>query len=169
MKRFLLMLLLTVSAVTASAQFYVGGTFNVWRYDKTEQTEFTIAPGLGYELNDKWAVGGDLLYSSLSEAYDRFALAPYARFSYFRHGAVSLFLDMGFGVGVYDIDGEKDSTTAFQIGVKPGLAVDLGKGFRLLTKVGFFGYDDEFSQYGDRGFGLRLSGNNLSFGVEYVF
>lgn len=174
MKKFLLMIVVALSTITANAQFYVGGELGIWRDTDAEKTSFTLAPGLGYEFNEKWAVGGELAFSMMTDTYTKFAIAPYARWSFFKNDRVKLFLDMGFGVSItdfddhYDWDGD-DSVTGFQIGVKPGIAVKLNKHFSVLAKVGFLGYDNEYSKIGHEGLGLLFDTNNLSFGVEYSF
>ena len=168
MKRFLLLVVVVLSTLTASAQFYVGGSLGVWRNTTLECTEFEIAPGLGYEFNEKWAVGGEIGYALLSGVYSKFELAPYARFSYYHNNLVKLFLDMGFGVAA-NKPAHRDCSAGFQIGVQPGLAVMLNKHFSILAKVGFLGYDGEYSNMENSGFGFFLNGGNLTFGVEYTF
>lgn len=176
MKKFLLMIVVAFAFLTANAQFYVGGTLNLWHDDNADATEFTLAPSVGYELNKKWAIGGELEFSAVSDYYTKFAIAPYARWSFFQKDRVKLFLDMGFGISVFDLDddwddvpGVDDSETGFQIGVQPGIAVALTKHFSVLAKVGFFGYDDSYTNLKSEGFGLKLSGENLRFGIEYKF
>ena len=168
MKRFLLLVVVVLSTLTASAQFYVGGSVGLWRDTSIDRTEFEIAPGLGYEFNEKWAVGGEIGYALLSGVYNKFEIAPYARFSYYHNNLVKLFLDMGFGVSANKLK-HADCEAGFQIGVQPGLAVMLNKHFSILAKVGFLGYDDEYTDMKSSGFGFFLKGGNLSFGVEYTF
>ena len=167
MKKFLIMMVIAFSAVAAKAQVYLGGEFGVWYDDDSEKTTLTIAPSVGYELSEKWAIGGELMYQFKSDAYNKLAVAPYARYSFYNNELVRLFVDMGFGVGVVKPD-EGDSETAWRIGAQPGIAIHLNKHFSILAKAGFVGYDDSFSKAG-KGFGLEMSGENLSFGVEYTF
>ena len=167
MKRFLLMMVVAFTAMAASAQIYVGGELGLWYDNDEEQTRFTIAPSVGYELSETWALGGELKYQLLSDEYNMLAVAPYARWSYFNKGMVRLFVDMGFGVGVVKPD-EGDSETAWRIGAQPGLAIKLNEHFSILAKAGFLGYDDCYGT-SSKGFGFEMSGENLSFGIEYTF
>ena len=173
MKKFLLMIVVALTTMTANAQFYVGGELGVWHDTDADQTAFTIAPGLGYEFNEKWAAGGELKFGMITDTYTQFAIAPYARWSFFHSDRVKLFLDMGFGFQVTDFDKaydrDDDSITGFQIGVKPGIAFKLNDHFSVLAKVGFLGYDNQYSDLDGEGLGLLVNGENLSFGIEYTF
>ena len=55
MKKFLLMIVVALTTLTANAQFYVGGELGIWHDTDADQTAFTLAPGLGYEFNEKWS------------------------------------------------------------------------------------------------------------------
>lgn len=44
-------------AIAASAQVYVGGQVGLWRNTDDNHSKFSIAPEVGYNLSDKWAVG----------------------------------------------------------------------------------------------------------------
>ena len=174
MKKFLLMIVVALATLTANAQIYVGGELGVWHDTDADQTAFTLAPGVGYEFNEKWAAGGELKFGMVTDAYTQFAIAPYARWSFFHSDRVRLFLDMGFGFQVtdfddaYDYDGD-DSVTGFRIGVQPGIAFKLNDHFSLLAKVGFLGYDNEYAKIGREGLGFEVNGENLTFGIEYTF
>ena len=99
-----------------------------WRNNDVDKTSFSITPDVGYNLSEKWAVGVELAYTH--KGYDEdykvstnaFALAPYARYSFYENKIVRLFLDMGFGFSTYKAK-HADSVNGFEIGVKPGLAV----------------------------------------------
>lgn len=97
-----------------------------------------------------------------------FALAPYARYSFYENKIVRLFLDMGFGFSTYK-EKHVDSVNGFEIGVKPGLAVKLNDNFSFITKVGFAGYRDDYYRGEENGFGVGLDGENISIGIEYEF
>ena len=186
MKKFLVMIVVALATISANAQIYVGGELGVWRDTDADQTAFTLAPGAGYEFNEKWAAGGELLFSTVTDDYTKFAIAPYARWTFFNSDRVKLFLDMGFGISVTNFDNKvfvdveesgdgditieaDDDVTGFRIGVQPGIAFKLNKHFSVLAKVGFLGYDNEYEKAGREGFGMKLNGENLSFGIEYTF
>ena len=52
-----------------------------------------------------------------------FALAPYARYSFYENKIVRLFLDMGFGFSTQKAK-HQDAVNGFEIGVKPGMAIN---------------------------------------------
>ena len=78
MKKFVILLFVAMAALSAKAQVYVGGTVSLWHNDDVDATTFTLNPEVGYNLNEKWAVGGILTFShsKLDEGkYNAFGLA----------------------------------------------------------------------------------------------
>lgn len=148
--------------------------YQLWRNNDVDKTSFSITPDVGYNLSEKWAVGVELAYAHNGYDGDKlnsnaFALAPYARYSFYENKIVRLFLDMGFGFSTYKAK-HADSVNGFEIGVKPGLAVKLNDNFSFITKVGFAGYrDDYYRNMNGNGFGVALDGENISIGIEYEF
>lgn len=63
MKKFVILLFVAMAALSAKAQVYVGGTVSLWHNDDVDATTFTLNPEVGYNLNEKWAVGGILTFS----------------------------------------------------------------------------------------------------------
>ena len=178
MRKLFLLVVIVMAAITASAQegIYLGGGISLWRNNDVDKTSFSITPDVGYNLSEKWAVGVELAYAH--KGYDgedaistnAFALAPYARYSFYENKIVRLFLDMGFGFSTYKAK-HADSVNGFEIGVKPGLAVKLNDNFSFITKVGFAGYRDDYyrGEEEENGFGVGLDGENISIGIEYEF
>lgn len=198
MKKFFLMLLVAAFSLTAGAQVYLGGEVGLWRNSDDNHTAFKLKPEIGYNLSDKWALGIGIGYNhdyvgtgdvelpgfdaSGSVKVNGFSVTPYARYSFAKFGPVSLFLDGGFGINTYKVKvtGEvgdhsasktSDAQTGWQIGIQPGVKVNLAKNIDFIARVGFLGYrdaDDQYCQFGENGFGFDLS-NNLSFGLFYNF
>lgn len=177
MRKLFLLVVIVMAAISASAQdgIYLGGGISLWRNNDVDKTSFSITPDVGYNLSEKWAVGVELAYAH--NGYDdehevstnAFALAPYARYSFYENKIVRLFLDMGFGFSTYKAK-HADSVNGFEIGVKPGLAVKLNDNFSFITKVGFAGYrDDYYRNMSGNGFGVALDGENISIGIDYEF
>ena len=165
-------LVVMFAVVSAYAQeMYVGGGISLWRNTDLEVTSFAISPEFGCELNKNWAIGGQLIFDHNGGDEDSetaFSLAPYARYSYYENGIVRLFLDMGFGISINKRE-HHESTTGFELGVKPGLAVKLNKNFSFVTKVGFAGFRDDYRGRGNSGFGVGVEGEDISIGIEYAF
>ena len=179
MKKFLLTLADAFIAFTASAQVYVGGEVGFWRNwtAGANTTTAKILPEVGYGLSEKWAIGTQIgwVYNyNEGVKVNAFVVAPYARFTYAKFDAVSLFLDGGFEFGTYKASGDgihDDSHNSWGIGIKPGVKVDLTSKLSFVAHAGFFGYrdNDDAEIFGGNGFGLDVNGNNLQFGLYYNF
>lgn len=171
MKKFLLGVSFLLAALSVKAQeMYIGGAISLWHNDSQDMTAFTVAPDFGVELNPKWAVGAELSFShnhAETGNTNAFALAPYARYSFYENKIVRLFVDMGLG---FSTSKKKyaDSENGFEIGLKPGMAIKLNDSFSLITKVGFAGYRDDYFR-GENGCGVTLNGEDLEIGIDYEF
>lgn len=169
MKKFLVMAVVAIMSVTASAQVYLGGSLS-FKHDNDVKTDvFTIAPEIGYNLNDAWAIGAEINYTWFKDVTNNFTINPYARYTYFKASLVSLFVDGGFELGI-SAPKEGDSSTVWGIGFKPGVALNLTEKFSLVAHLGFVGYRDGVKWGEDSGkvFGVDLH-NSLSFGFYYNF
>ena len=184
MKKLFLLVVAAVMTLTASAQVYLGGEMNFWRdwEDGANNTTFQLAPEIGYNLDEKLAIGTTIgyAYSYLGNAdtkINAITIAPYVRYTWLKLDNVNLFLDGGFGFGTYKakIDGHSgDAQNAWEIGLKPGVSVNLTDKLSFIAHVGFFGYrtsDNEIAEtfYGQDGFGLKLDGTDLKFGLVWNF
>lgn len=121
MKKIVFFLFATMLVASVKAQVYVGGTVGLWHNDDLDATFFKLEPEVGYNLSEKWAVGGVLAFAhgkTDGSKYNAFALAPYARYSYYENKVVRLFVDGGFGFSTQKVKGA-DSVNGFEIGFKP--------------------------------------------------
>ena len=183
MKKFLVMAVMAVMALGASAQWYAGGSLN---FGQTKQngektTTYGIAPEVGYNFSENWAFGGVLDLGFTKQSGVKTTLInvnPYARYTYFKSdsGLLSLFVDgtVGVGFGWAKAGGEKsDTAVAYSLGFKPGIAFNLTDHFSIVAHIGLLGYQGGNDTYKDAGFpeewGLHLNGNNLTFGLYYTF
>lgn len=61
MKKFIATFVIVLAAIGASAQTYLGGGFSFSSTDVSGEdksiTQITLAPEIGYNLNNKWAIG----------------------------------------------------------------------------------------------------------------
>lgn len=168
MKKFLLIAVMAVwGAVSAQAQVRLGGEFSVWYNSDAENTSYMFMPEIGYKLNDKWEVGTHIGFSGNSdqEGLD-FKLAPFARYTFLRAGMFSMFGEGGFGVAT-----RKHHNTAFNIGLRPGIDVELSEHWSLEAHLGFLGFvanDDGIGEMGPSGFGFDFK-SGTSFGLIYQF
>lgn len=64
MKKGLLLVVVMLATIAVKAQdIYVGGSLNVWRNSTGNTTSFKVAPEIGYNFNETWALGAELNYS----------------------------------------------------------------------------------------------------------
>ena len=197
MKKILLLAVVLFASLNASAQFYVGGSVGFGSVKPVgggdSEFVFKILPELGYNLNDKWAVGAVLGYqqglpfsgmnigtgnnnviegvnnlatqANFSQV-ETFTISPYARYTAVEWDMVNVFFDGGLTFGSV-----KDSGTYFSLGVRPGLAVKLCDEISFVAHLGFLGFENFSPKGGGKSgtsFGLEFA-NSCSFGVYYNF
>ena len=125
---------LMLATIAVKAQdIYVGGSFNVWRNSTGNTTSFKVAPEVGYNFNETWALGAELDYSHNYNGgltKNSVIVAPYIRWSYCETGAVRLFLDGTAALGFVKVK-DGDTTKAGQVGLRPGILLVLN----LLVKI----------------------------------
>ena len=170
MKKIGLFLFVVLATLSVKAQVYMGGEISLWHNDDADATTLALSPVVGYNFNEKWAVGGNLMFLHQEKediSSNGFALAPYARYSYYENKVVRLFIDGGLGFSTYKVE-DSDNINGFEIGFRPGIAVKLNKHFSLLAKCGFLGYRDDY-MYGENGYGFSFTSEDLSFGFHYEF
>lgn len=181
MKKILLSMVVALVAMTASAQMYVGGELGFWRnwQNGANNTTVSVLPEVGYGLTDNIALGVTLGYTynyNAGTKVNAFKVAPYARYTFLKLDNVNLFLDGGFGFASYKakVGGVSgDAQNAWEVGVKPGVAVNLTEKVSFVAHVGFLGYrtsDDAVSEavFGKNGLGFNLD-NALTFGLYWNF
>lgn len=176
MKKIVLTLAAVAMAATMNAQGYIGGSFGFQNvsYDGNSTSAFTILPEVGYNLDENLAVGVTVGYAesgSDDAKVKAFEIAPYARYTFVKAGPVNLFVDGGLGYENAKASGV--STNTFEIGIKPGVAVNLNEKFSFVAHVGFLGWGTSKPDYdgakSTNYYGLNLDGNKLSFGFYYNF
>lgn len=171
MKKGLLLVVVMLATIAVKAQdIYVGGSLNVWRNSTGNTTSFKVAPEIGYNFNETWALGAELNYSHNyvnQSTTNSVSVAPYIRWSYYQNDAVRLFLDGTAAIGFNKVK-DGDTSKAGQVGLRPGIAVKLNDNFSFIAKYGFLGYRRNVSTAGDS-FGLALTSEDLSIGFHYTF
>lgn len=176
MKKLLLTALVALVGITASAQVYVGGELGFWRNYDANETYLSINPEVGYNLNDKWAVGVDLGFAHdylNGGKVNSYNVNPYVRYTAAKLGPVNVFVDGTAGVGSIHFV-HANTYTSWEVGVKPGVAVNLNDKLSFVTHFGFVGYRDNdapksLSEGDDTGLGAKFSGKELTFGLYYNF
>ena len=175
MKKILLVAVIAVMSLTASAQVYLGGSLGTWRNYDANTTSVTILPEVGYTLSDNWAIGTVIGWNyryNAGQKYNGLTVAPYVRYTFLKLDNVNVFVDGGFGFYTGKEKGV-DAKNEWEVGLKPGVAVNLTDKLSFVTHVGFLGYrkadDAALGVFGNDGFGFDLDGNALTFGLYYNF
>ena len=194
------MAVMAVAALNANAQWWAGGSFGLdfsstgKINDDKNTTSFEIAPEVGYNLNDKWAVaialgfgttnnssvdagwrnGTDVIYSQQTiargttkedESSTYFSIAPYARYTICKTAPVSFFVDGGFGFKFFN----HERGSQMNIGVRPGVAFSATKKLSLVATTGYLGYLKNSEKAGDGSKFLFGCFNSINFGAYYNF
>jgi hypothetical protein len=181
MKKVMMTLVAALMTVAASAQVYVGGSLGIGSVKlgaNDAKTSFKIVPEVGYNINDEWAVGLAIGYQqgecSLGKGeymqdteMKMFGVNPYVRNTFLHTKYVNVFVDGGL-----TYENIKDFGNNFQVGLKPGIAVNFNDKLSFVAHIGFIGYET-FSPKGDgkssNTVGVDLDGNNITFGLYYNF
>lgn len=192
MKKIIATLLVAVASLGSTAMagdWYIGGTLGFMHKSQTisgakaTTNEFSILPEVGYTFNDHWGVGGQIGYKYTNLAgqdinNNMFTIYPYARWTFFRssNDLIQLFLDGNVGLGLGSTsygDNNSDTAVTYEIGVKPGIALNLTQHFSVIAHIGFLGYhgaNDAAKAGGQPEYGgFNLSSENLTFGLYYTF
>ena len=145
MKKLLIILAITSIALTVNAQFFVGGQFGMGIHSESVKSDksrkpvslttntgkekgsdtdvspcsIVFGPRLGYSINDKWAVGGDILFDigfwsrvRIEDIKDKqktkevnsgttfaWGIYPFARYTFFTYKIFSLGVEGNIGIG----------------------------------------------------------------------
>lgn len=176
---------MALATVAANAQVWVGGSLdfntNSTKFDGTElssATNFEIAPEIGYNLNNKWAVAVALGYSHTEDATieigddyafsgcaNGFSIKPYVRYTFVKSGNFSVFCDGYLQYATLHYQGNEDNLNAFSVGVTPGISYDLSSKVSLVAHVGELSYRHAWmDKLTNDKFNLNLT-NAISFGA----
>ena len=174
MKKMMMTIAAAFIATAMNAQGYIGGSlgFKTTSYDGESTTSWSIMPEIGYNLNDSWAIGTTIGYGQSGKGDAKvktFTVAPYARLTVAKLDMVNVFLDGGVGYNHTDFAGVK--ANSFNVGIKPGVAVNLNDKLSFVAHFGFLGYETSKPKGADKStnsFELDLD-NDLSFGLYLNF
>jgi len=182
---FTLAVLFCVATVSAQEKYWVGGTVGIWSSKvkgDDSQLSFKFKPEVGYILNDNMAVGlsigaGHGQASDLVDGYDLgesanvYTVNPFLRYTFLKGSLGALFVDGGIAWNHFNICGGEDNDgNMYEIGFRPGLAINVSDKVALIGKFGFLGYQHtKIDEYKHDGFGLDLDLDNVEFGISFKF
>ena len=168
MKKIVLAAVFAVASMAANAQVWMGGEVG---YQHTKVTNngntlskeniFTLAPEIGYTLNDKWDIAAGIGFGHTDDdnaSTNSFILNPYARYKAVKAGNFTFFLDGGFAYQLDHTHGVDDNTNSWEIAIKPGFSYAISPKVSLVAHVGKFGW--AFSKRGD------VKANQVNIGVD---
>jgi opacity protein-like surface antigen len=197
MKKFFIVAALCAASFTvANAQLFIAGSFNINttggsyksdggdKIDSKSTSSFTLTPRVGYFLNDKFAVGLGIGYTSQKETTpfflndderkettSMFVIAPFARYYFAKVNRFSFFgegvLSLGFGsyenkVGnVINVD---NSVTAIGFDITPGISYALTDKLELETSINLFNLGYSYASVKDNKDNKTVT-NGFNFGV----
>lgn len=152
-KLFLTLALAFVGIFGANAQVWVGGGLGA--SIQKNQTSLSIAPEVGYAINNQWqvALGAgygfnqtkvDVLGETITTNTNTLALQPYVRYVATTIGKFSLFFDLCGDFGL--LDDARD----YAVTLQPGIAWMATDHWTAAFRFGKVGYDHNF--YGTDGF-----------------
>ena len=161
MRKLIFTLIAISFAAFANAQIYAGGSLSLKTNSDAESTSISIAPEVGYVLNDKFSVGAALgLYTHSYKGYGSsnvLSIKPYVRYTLLQAGPVSLFTDAAFTYMK-----PKDYDGSWEIGLYPGIAAPISGKLSAVAHIGAIAYNSDTS------FCIGLS-NVASAGLYYSF
>ena len=153
MKKIMMTLAAVAMAATMNAQTYIGGGIgfnnskNPHGNTETTETGFRIAPEVGYNLDEKWAVGIALDFGyekdktedkasniSSETKTTTFKVKPYARYQALQWGKANIFVDGGVNFG---ISKPEDYKAGLDLGlfITPGVAFNVSDKWSIVAKL----------------------------------
>ena len=148
MKRFILFVSTLQLTLTLNAQVYVGGNVGMSFYrDVTTSSArveskdyFSIAPEIGYAFNKYFSLGTSVLYQWNESGSQRFAVAPYARFTFAQWEHFGLFVDALFEYSSSYTFPIRLRYNSWQTGLTPGFKIPITPKCGLTTRLAFLGW-----------------------------
>jgi len=170
MKKILLTSVLALGVATSAhaTDWFVGGSVG-FNWVEDTYTSFSIAPEVGYNLNEKWDVGAMLGYKYWSQSGIKYVESEYsagvfARYNVIQFGDVKL---LGKATAYVDywsesFDGKTlFDGTSFGLKVAPMITYDISKSFTLFTELDFLGAGIHSVVDGKTSFGFGFDSNSV--------
>lgn len=182
MKKIMMIAVLAVAALSANAQMWVGGSIG-FSTDKTKAedievssgTNVDLSPEVGYNLNEKWAVGMALSYGhysaktytyageSVSGMANQFSIRPFVRYTYVKVGNFSAFCDGLLTYGTAHIQGMDNNFNESSVGIAPGISYAISPKISLVAILGGMSYEHDWYKVNDN---VTIKTNKFNFGIS---
>lgn len=142
MKKILFVMVMACVSMTASAQAFIEGKIGLG-YQKTEDVDgifsFGIAPTIGFDFNDKFAVGVQLseeLNIQGDYRVNTVGLTPFARYTYAELGKAKLYVDGGVIFGFTNIKNLDGTGFTWGFAITPSISYPLTDSVSLVGSLG---------------------------------
>lgn len=201
MKKTLLVLLLAVALVvpafaaktvskskkqqTKQSNVFIGGQIYYENddYDGVKRTEFDFAPYIGFSINEKWDIGGSLVFinrkdetTNPTRKVSGWDICPFARYNVIEYGKFTFYIKGELMIGKYDLtEGNADSVSITEFGLyaAPQIQFNFTDNLSLIGTLNFarIGYEKEDGdnyKHSDFYFG-EGNGSLYTVGIEYKF
>lgn len=177
-------------------KIWIGGSIAAYSAEnkyggaKSSGFNFNLMPEIGYTMTENIGLGINLGYGQekiqTATSADgilgvggetnlqKFTIAPFVRYTYLKSDMVGLFVDGTIG---YTYGKDKDSDeklNQYEIGFRPGVALNVSNKVAFTAKFGFLGYqhskfDDGSGDEKNNKYGLDLDLSNVRLGVNVFF
>lgn len=159
------------------ARWWVGGSFTYWRDTDKKVNVVSIRPEVGHFIAPKWGIGLMGNYTVEGGHERSYGFNVFARRYVLHHAPFNVYFDGGMGLSWEQAKHHGqwgDSQLGYEVGIRPGVCVDLAKGFCLCLRTGFIGWRKSFAsgeepELTHSGFGLRFAPEELQIGLELEF
>lgn len=176
MKKFMMIAVMAVAALTANAQKFVGGSFafassHVNGKDNSEKT-FIVKPEVGFELSDKFDAILGIGYTHQNDAQstsNTWSFEPTLRYNAVKVGNFGAFVDGGVYYAFTHVNGAENNKNSLGFNITPGIAYELSDKVSVEAKLGDgLYYDHSWTKDVKRTneFGFTLF-NQIMFSVYY--
>lgn len=171
-KKLFLLLLMASGLTAASAQVWVGGEMNYQMNSlhtnnsgTDTEHEFTFAPEVGIDLNEKWGVAAQLKfehgYDGNHNLTNTFGIRPYVRYYWGHYDKWHILTDGGLDFSSTHVCGNDKNINSFGLFISPGVSYSLNDRFGLEAH---FGHLDWTNRKVDD---LKENNFNLFFDTEF--
>lgn len=170
---------------TKQTTIFVGGEIYYESNDYDEGgkiTEFNFAPYIGFNINDKWDLGCQLVFINRKDdtrvpeqKVNGWDISPFARYNVIKYGKFTFYIKGELMFGKYDLTQGAIDTSVTEIGISaaPQIQFNFTKNLSLVGTLGFarIGYEKEDGdnyKHSNFYFG-EGNGSLYTVGIEYKF
>ena len=172
--------LTSVMNAQQAGKTWVGGSVGIETSkvkDGLRTTNYNIMPEVGYNMTDNFGLGIRLGYvhneyeaAGNKVKEDGFAVNPFARYSFLKGNIGGLFVDGGVGYEYAKNKTTSVKTHEFEVGFRPGVALNVSDKVALTGRFGFLGW--QYEKMGERKtntFGFDFDLRQVQLGVNILF